>query len=115
MPQEKQQQQSAQGGKQAAGGLQQGIPLSQSQQAAAGKIEGQIKMIEQQLTGASNSELKEISTKLESVERAMLLEKIDNQLHTMKETIVKPGDGVSTAADGTAAARASVINQPTSS
>lgn len=96
---------------QTAAGQGQGVPLSGKQQVEARKLENQIQQIEQQLQGASNDELKAISTKLDSVERAMLLEKIDNQLHTMKDAMVKPGDGASPAAAGAAAAGAATINQ----
>lgn len=99
-----------------AGGQQQdaqGAPLSQQQQQQDQKLEGQIQAIEQQLQGLSNSELKTISSKLEAVERSMLIKKIDNELHTMKDTLVKPGEGGSTAAAGSAAAGAAVIQQPT--
>lgn len=65
-------------------------------------VEQQIQNFEQQLESKSNSDLKQIATKLETAERSMLLEKIDNQVQTIKDTIVKPGDGASTAAAGAA-------------
>lgn len=52
----------------------------------------------------SNTELSKIATQLETVERAMLLEKIDNQLHSIKNTVVEPGDTPSTTAAGATAA-----------
>lgn len=59
----------------------------------------------------SNNELRDIASKLESVERAALLEKIDNELHTLKKTTVKPGDVASTAAAGASAAAVVVLNE----
>lgn len=88
-----------------------GVPLSAGEQQQAQQLEGQIRAIEQRLEGMSNSELRDIATKLESVERAALLEKIDNELHTIQETIVKPGDAASTSAAGASAAAAVVINE----
>lgn len=88
----------------------QGVPLSGEEQKQAQAIEQQIQGFEQQLEQKSNSQLKEISTRFETVEREMLLEKIDNELHTIKDTIVKPGDTASTAAAGTSAAAAVAIN-----
>lgn len=41
----------------------------------------------------------------------MLLEKIDNELQTVKDTIVKPGDSASTAAADSAAAATVVLNE----
>jgi hypothetical protein len=76
----------------------QGVPLSDSQKQTAQAIEQQIQDFEQKLKGKSNSELKEIATALETVEREMLLEKIDQELQLVKETIVKPGDAASAAA-----------------
>lgn len=89
----------------------QGVPLSPKQQALAQQVEGQIQEFEKQLETKSNDDLKQIATKLESVERAMLLEKIDNQLHTIKNTAVEPGDGASPAAAGADAAVAVAIQQ----
>lgn len=88
-----------------------GVSLSAGELQKAQQLEGQIRAIEQRLEGMSNSELRDIATKLESVERAALLEKIDNELHTLKETIVKPGDAASTAAAGASAAAAVVVNE----
>jgi len=88
-----------------------GVPLSAGEQQRAQQLEEQIRAIEQKLEGMSNSELQDIATKLEAVERAALLEKIDNELHTLKETIVKPGDAASTASAGAAAAAAVVVNE----
>ncbi|VBB05209.1 Hypothetical protein LUCI_0416 [Lucifera butyrica] len=70
-------------------------------------VDQQIQGFEQQLQQKSNSELKEVATKLETVERNMLLQKIDSELQTIKETVVKPGDG----AAATAGAAATVVNQ----
>ncbi|MDR7865912.1 MAG: hypothetical protein RIN56_03785 [Sporomusaceae bacterium] len=88
-----------------------GVPLSAGELQKAQQLEEQIRAIEQRLEGMSNSELRDIATKLESVERAALLEKIDNELHTLKETIVKPGDAASTASAGASAAAAVVLNE----
>lgn len=88
----------------------QGVPMNASEQKKAQEIEQQIQTFEQQLESKSNSDLKQISTQLETVERSMLLEKIDNELHTMKDTIVKPGDAATPAAAGAAAATAVTIN-----
>ena len=104
--------QAAQGRQQATGDARQAsVPLNPGEQAKARQLEGQIAKIEQRLEGMSNSELKQVATKLEGVERSMLLEKIDNELHTVKDTIVKPGDAASTAAAGSAAAAAVVVNE----
>ena len=78
----------------------QGVPLSNKQKQQAQAIEQQIQGFEVKLGNSSNSELAQISTKFETVERAMLLEKIDNELHIIKDTIVQPGDGESTADAG---------------
>jgi len=88
----------------------QGVPLNNSEQKQAQAIEQQIQGYEQQLQSKSNSDLAKTSTQLETVEREMLLEKIDNELHTIKNTVVKPGDVASTAAAGSTAAAAVAIN-----
>lgn len=98
-------------GQQAGAGRGAGVPLSAGEQQKAQQLEGQIRAIEQKLEGMSNTELRDIAIKLETVERAVLLEKIDNELHTIKETIVKPGDAASTSAAGASAAAAVVINE----
>ncbi len=89
-------------------GNNQGVPLNSEQQNQAQAIEQQIQDFEQQLAKKSNSELSEIATKLETVERAMLLEKIDNQLHTVKNAVIEPG-GAAPAAAATGATAAAVI------
>ncbi|MDT8903403.1 hypothetical protein [Anaeroselena agilis] len=99
--------QSPSGGQQSTGQGQnkasQEVPLTAEQQKAAQAIQKQIEAFESMLGQKSNSELKEIATRLETVEREMLLEKIDQQLQTMKETIVKPGDAAASAAAAGAA------------
>lgn len=107
-PQQKSQN-NAQQGQGAAKQNNQGVPLNAKEQQQSQQMDQQIQQFEQQLQSKSNTELKQISGQLETVERQMLLEKIDNELQTMKETIVKPGDIASTAAAGAASAAATQV------
>ncbi len=109
--QENKQQDSRQENEQAAGG-QDGTPLSAAGQVLSNRLDEQIQQFEEQLQAKSNSELKQISTQLEQVEREMLLEKIDNELKTIKDTVVRPGDITSTAAAGATAAAIQVQSTP---
>lgn len=87
-----------------------GVPLSNGEKKQAQIIDQQIQNFEQQLEHKSNSTLSEMATQLETVEREMLMEKIDNELKVIKDTIVKPGDGASTAEAGASAAAAVAVN-----
>lgn len=89
-----------------------GVPLTAQQEQTAQTIQQQIEDFEGKLEQKSNTELKNIATKLETAEREMLLEKIDQELQTMKETIVNPGDAAASAA---AAGAATVVLNETSS
>lgn len=73
----------------------QDIPLTQGQEQTAQHLEEQIQSFEQKMHGMSNDQLKQMSQKLDLAERSALVNKIDHQLHTIKETIVKPGDAAS--------------------
>ena len=72
----------------------QGASLNAEEPQKAQGVEQQIQNFEQQLESKSNSDLKQIATKLETAERSMLLEKIDNQVQAIKDTIVKPGEAM---------------------
>lgn len=99
-------------GQENAGQSGQGIPLSAKGQQLSQQLEQQITQFEQQLNSKSNAEIKQLSEQLETVERQMLLEKVDNELQTIKETVIRPGDIASTAATGSVAA-ATVQSQQT--
>jgi hypothetical protein len=86
------------------------IPLSEKQKQQEQAIDKQIEDFKQTLKKKSNSEIKEIATQLDVVERKMLLKKIDRELEVVKDTIVKPGDG---SADAAAGAAAVTINSST--
>ena len=85
------------------------LTASARQQQTSQAVQQQIDDFERNLQSKSNAELKGIANQLETTEREMLLEKIDQELQTIKETVVKPGD----AAEATAAAGAAsvVINE----
>lgn len=108
-------QQSVSQGKQSAGQEQangsRGVPLTAEQQQTDQGIQQQIESFESQLEQKSNTQLKDIATKLESVEREALLEKIDQELQTVKEAIVKPGDSSASVSAATAGAAAVVLNE----
>jgi hypothetical protein len=91
---------------------QQSVPLSPKQQQASQVMEQQIQNFEKQLEVKSNDELKTLATNLETVERNVLLEKIDKELNTVKETLIKPGDGVSVAAAAGATAATITATEP---
>lgn len=102
--------------KQEQAGDSQGIPLAAGQKQQEQAVRQQIDNFETELANKSNSELREIATKLESAEREMLLEKIDQELQLIKETVVKPGDGAADAsAAASAGAAAVVVNEPANS
>lgn len=56
-------------------------------------LEQQIQTIEQKLAQMPASELKTVTAKLEEAEKSMLLQKIDNQLHTMKDAAAQSEAG----------------------
>lgn len=91
--------------------------LTKEEQQKSKIIEEDIQQFEQTMEEKSNSELADIATQLDTVERSMLLKKIDNELHTIKDTIIKSGDGTeSTLQAGTDAAVAAVaVTQNSSS
>lgn len=91
---------------------QQEIPLSENAQKLSQQLDEQIDQFEQTLQSKSNGEIKQISEQLDRVEREMLLEKVDNQLKTIKEAVIRPGDIASTATAGTAAASAVQTKTP---
>ena len=93
-------------------GQQQEIPLSERAQKLSQQMDEKIDQFEQVLRSRSNSEIKQVSEQLDRVEREMLLEKVDNQLKTIKETVIRPGDIASTAAAGSAAASAVQTQAP---
>ena len=66
----------------------QNTPISPKASELEPQIDQEIGQFKQELASKSNSELKQLSQQLESVEREMLLEKIDNELLTIKETII---------------------------
>jgi hypothetical protein len=93
----------------------QGVPLTAGQKEQAKALDKEIEAFEGKLTKMSNAELKDVATKLEQAERAMLLEKIDAELKVMKDTVLKPGDGAASASAAAAAGSAAVVvNEPTS-
>lgn len=87
----------------------QGVPLTPEQQKQAQAIDKEVKAFEGKLDKMSNAELKDVATKLEQAERAMLLEKIDAELKVMKDTMLKPGDGTASASAAAAAGSAAVV------
>lgn len=86
-----------------------GTPISPKGKEISTTFDHLVDDFAQQLETKSNGELAAISKQLDIVERAMLLEKIDNQLHTMKSTLVRPGDIASPAAAGASAAGAAAV------
>lgn len=93
-------------------GQQQEIPLSERAQKLSQQMDEKIDQFEQVLRSRSNSEIKQVSEQLDRVEREMLLEKVDNQLKTIKDTVIRPGDIASTAAAGSTAASAVQTQAP---
>lgn len=87
-------------------------PLSSKAEQLSTKLDELIGNFEENLKSKSNRELSTISKQLSIIERAMLLEKIDNQLNSMKESVIRPGDVNSPAAIGASAASAIEIRQP---
>ncbi len=93
----------------------QGVPLTAEQQKQAQAIDKEIRAFEEKLGKMSNDELKNVATKLEQAERAMLMEKIDTELQVMKDTVLKPGDGAASASAAAAAGSAAVVVNDSSS
>ena len=61
-------------------------PQAGQSQSGAQQIDGQIQQIKQQLPGVSNAQLWQISDQLANLERNILLDKIDDELQSLRES-----------------------------
>ncbi|KYZ77053.1 hypothetical protein AXX12_02630 [Anaerosporomusa subterranea] len=69
----------------------QGVPLTPNEQHQSEVINQHIEKFKESLDQRSNLELKRTAEQLETVEREMLMQKIDNELQTIKEAAIQPG------------------------
>jgi hypothetical protein len=86
--------------KQAANSQDSQNPQQSQVQQGAQKLEGQIENVENKLQNMPTSALKNISNELETIEKSALMQKIDNQLHDLKDIVAKPGDTDSASSAG---------------
>lgn len=90
----------------------QGVPLTPNERQQSREINQHIQKFEESLDQLSNSELKKTAEQLETVEREMLMEKIDNELETIKETVVQPGNAAAGASVAKKVAEQAPIDIP---
>lgn len=61
-------------------------PQTDGSQSLAQQLDGQIQQVKQQLATVSNAQLKQVSDQLANLERNVLLDKIDGELQSLRES-----------------------------